>query len=257
MTHTLESLKKILDEGGTIVDATGNRIQYENKVYVHYRYGHKGPWYPYLDDMIRNPSEWSEVKAEPTTITVPIDQWNALNKELGELRTKSISSKKPSWFPKDEGDLEIFCANYASWWDNKRMSSIQPDGWDWFEEFVKTKHDTNQTLDPAAEYGASFDEPLPAPARNTEEIKKGWDEFSIAMYRKAVEDSTKPYTFLPLPAAEIMVGIKSGQTWSNGYYTSSGCNEIGIYFDHKFGTTSVPWELVAGFIEENKIWEKK
>jgi len=53
-----------------------------------------------------------------------------------------------------------------------------------------------------------------------------------------------------------MVGIKSGQTWSNGYYTSSGCNEIGIYFDHKFGTTSVPWELVAGFIEENKIWEK-
>lgn len=78
----------------------------------------------------------------------------------------------------------------------------------------------NQTLDPAAEYA-------------------------------------KPYTFLPLPASEIMVGIKSGQTWSNGYYTSSGCNEIGIYFDHKFGTTSVPWELVAGFIEENKIWEKK
>lgn len=78
----------------------------------------------------------------------------------------------------------------------------------------------NQTLDPAAEYA-------------------------------------KPYTFLPLPASEIMVGIKSGQTWSNGYYTSSGCNETGIYFDHKFGTTMVPWELVAEFIEENKIWERK
>lgn len=73
----------------------------------------------------------------------------------------------------------------------------------------------------------------------------------------APEGYNKPYTFSPLPAAEIMVGIQAGQTWSNGYYTSSGCNETGIYFDHKFGTTMVPWELVAEFIEENKIWERK
>jgi len=184
MTHTLESLKKILDD--------------------------------------------------PSMMIVPIDQWNALNKELGDLKAKSHKSFI------DEA-LDAIKAKMDDIYKEHRIVPLMSQ---------------NQTLDPAAEYGASFDEPLPAPARNTEEIKKGWDEFSIAMYRKAVEDSTKPYTFLALPAAEIMVGIKSGQTWSNGYYTSSGCNEIGIYFDHKFGTTSVPWELVAGFIEENKIWEK-
>jgi len=182
MTHTLESLKKILDD--------------------------------------------------PSMMIVPIDQWNALNKELGDLRNRKSQRRiaTQQWYETD---------TTKTGWDSHGWmfeDGEMTDGWEledilhqdkfgniWKATFVKSQANPwgtiASTLDPAAEYA-------------------------------------KPYTFLPLTAAEIMVGIKAGQTWSNGYYTSSGCNEIGIYFDHKFGTTSVPWELVAWFIEENKIWEK-
>ena len=203
MTHTLESLKKILDEGGTITAGSIKINGTDHGYFMEYREQARQILEGELCSFLDNPSEWSEVKAEPSTMAVPIDQWNALNNELEELRTKVRAEE---WYKlKAEGfPLKSALEEIKFGFDGPSVGSVSH----------------GQTLDPAAEYA-------------------------------------KPYTFLALPAAEIMVGIKAGQTWSNGYYTSSGCNEIGIYFDHKFGTTSVPWELVAGFIEENKIWEKR
>jgi len=233
MTHTLESLKKILDEGGTIIKGRRKFCKKDGQYHFDSGFGNSGPCSTLFLEYALSKGEWSELKAEPTdeekrlmlqglamrqdrmrgipkeaaytpsTITVPIDQWNALNKELGELKAKVRAEE---WYKlKAEGfPLKSALEEIKFGFDGPSVGSVSH----------------GQTLDPAAEYA-------------------------------------KPYTFLPIPAAEIMVGIKAGQTWSNGYYTSSGCNEIGIYFDHKFGTTTVPWELVAGFIEDNKIWEKK
>ena len=63
-------------------------------------------------------------------------------------------------------------------------------------------------------------------------------------------ESNKPYTFLPIPASEIMVGIKSGETWSNGRYMTISSNNEGVL-------VFIPWRHVADFLETNKPWEKQ
>jgi len=196
MTHTLESLKKILDEGGTIIKGRRKFCKKDGQYHFDSGFGNSGPCSTLFLEYALSKGEWSELKAEPTdeekrlmlqglamrqdrmrgipkeaaytpsTITVPIDQWNALNKELGELKAKSHKS-----------------------FIDEALDAIKAKMDDIYKEHgIVPLMSQSQTLDPAAEYGASFDEPLPAPVRNTEEIKKGWDEFSIAMYRKAVED---------------------------------------------------------------------
>jgi len=87
---TMESLKALLDRGKTLVK--GEKQLWKSE------YG-----YSYLErpnnirftenfeyaakEYIKTPSEWSELKPEkPVMMMVPIEQWDALQEELAELR---------------------------------------------------------------------------------------------------------------------------------------------------------------------------
>ena len=108
---TLHDLKQALDSGETLIDTKGNRIDKRNDEYWYDPAIHEyGGAYPIRLDRITTPSDWrirdqigadyrdkdrqrvvaefGEMKAEPTIMAVPIDEWNALQEELKSLRKR-------------------------------------------------------------------------------------------------------------------------------------------------------------------------
>lgn len=91
---TLEELKNILDNGGTIYRGNETIVLDSDSVYKRHLAGlnHYCTWEEVVKLYIGDPSGWLEVKPEPQyapqMMAVPVAEWDALQKELAELRSK-------------------------------------------------------------------------------------------------------------------------------------------------------------------------
>jgi hypothetical protein len=151
--HTLETLKKILDDGGVI--ANGIRVISKEDDSYFYSASDEDVKatrnFEYIAERyISDPSEWSEVKTEPLTqkdvvkmfftpdnlsepsmMVVPVEQWKAMEKKAANFDHYKAALKAI-----DANDDGAF---------GEAIKAMAPD----------------QTIDPPVEQGASFDEPLP------------------------------------------------------------------------------------------------
>ena len=88
--NTLTDLKRLLDEGETICHGEEMIWRWDPTHYIHSPIGEKYTWYELIGEVITDPSLWhqrDQIGAEkPVMMAVPVEQWDALQEELTELR---------------------------------------------------------------------------------------------------------------------------------------------------------------------------